>query len=139
LVRLIEESAVQELDRPLASYNRLLDPRSIRRALDVVSKEYVLQVNTHELPWLPGVQQRLRGEGVPMDRRHVEFLLSKEWDQPWSETQADIRPPAQTASQLVDLLLEIGVLGSRPHNRLDVPDLFLAGLGLTRKGGVRRR
>ena len=139
LVRLIEESAVQERDRPLASHNRLLDPRSIRRALDVVSREYVLQVNTHELPWLPGVQRRLHGEGVPMDRRHVEYLLSKDWDQPWSETQPNIRPPAQTASQLVDLLLEIGVLGSRPHNRLDVPDLFLAGLGLTRKGGVRRR
>ena len=139
LVRLIEESAVQERDRPLASHSRLLDPRNIRRALDVVSKEYVLQVNSHELPWLPGVQTRLQGEGVPMDRRHVEYLLSKEWDKPWSETQPNIRPPAQNASQLVDLLLEIGVLGSRPHNRLDVPDLFLAGLGLTRKGGVRRR
>ena len=138
LVRLIEESAVQERDRPLASHSRLLDPRNIRRALDVVSKEYVLQVNSHELPWLPGVQTRLQGEGVPMDRRHVEYLLSKEWDKPWSETQPNIRPPAQNASQLVDLLLEIGVLGSRPHNRLDVPDLFLAGLGLTRKGGVRR-
>jgi len=74
-----------------------------------------------------------------MDRRHVEYLLNREWDQTWSETQSDIRPPAQTASQLVDLLLEIGVLGSRPHSRLDVPDLFLTGLGLTRKGGVRRR
>jgi hypothetical protein len=36
------------------------------------------------------------------------------------------------------LLLEIGVLGSRPNNRIDVPDLFLTGLGLTRKGGVRK-
>ena len=139
LVRLIEESANLERERPLAGYNRLLDPRSIRRALDVVSKEYVLQVNTHELPWLPGVRRRLQGEGVPMDRQHVEYLLGKEWDQSWSQTPPDVRPPAQTPSQLVDLLLELGVLGSRPHGRIDVPDLFLAGLGLTRKGGVRRR
>jgi hypothetical protein len=138
LVRLIEEAASQERDRPLATYNRLLDPRSIRRALDVVSKEYVLQVNTHELPWLPGVQRRLKEHGVPMERRQIESLLSKDWDQPWSSEKPEVRPPAESASQLTDLLLEIGVLGSRPNNRIDVPDLFLAGLGLTRKGGVRK-
>jgi hypothetical protein len=139
LVRLIEEAATQESARPLANYNRLLDPRSIRRALDVVSREYVLQVNTHELPWLPGVEERLKEHGVPMDRRQIENLLNKKWDQPWSKDQPKVRPPAENASQLTDLLLEIGVFGSRPHNRLDVPDLFLAGLGLTRKGGVKKR
>jgi hypothetical protein len=138
LVRLIEESATQERERPLANYNRLLDPRSIRRALDEVSKEYVLQVNTHELPWLPGVQRRLKEHGVPMDRRQIENLLNIDWDRPWNDDQPNIRPPAENASQLTDLLLEIGVLGSRPNNRVDVPDLFLAGLGLTRKGGVRK-
>jgi hypothetical protein len=139
LVRLIEEAAVQERERPLATYGRLLDPRSIRRALDVVSKEYVLQVNTHELPWLPGVEQRLKGHGVPMDRSTVEYLLDKNWGDSWSQNQPTIRPPADNAPQLTDLLMEIGVFGSRPHKKVDVPDLFLAGLGLTRKGGVRRR
>ena len=139
LVRLIEEAAIQERERPLATYNRLLDPRSIRRALDVVSKEYVLQVNTHELPWLPGVEERVRGHGVPLDRRAVENLLEKNWDKPWSQNEPSVRPPADNPSQLTDLLLEIGVFGSRPNKRIDVPDLFLAGLGLTRKGGVMKR
>ncbi len=139
LVRLIEEAATQERERPLATYNRLLDPRSIRRALDVVSKEYVLQVNTHELPWLPGVERRLKGQGVPMDRRTVENLLNDNWDESWSQDQNEVRPSADNPSQLTDLLLEIGVFGSRPHKKIDVPDLFLAGLGLTRKGGVKRR
>ncbi len=139
LVRLIEEAATQERERPLATYNRLLDPRSIRRALDVVSKEYVLQVNTHELPWLPGVERRLKGHGVPMDRRAVENLLAENWGESWSQDQSNVRPPADNTSQLTDLLLEIGVFGSRPQRKLDVPDLFLAGLGLTRKGGVKKR
>jgi hypothetical protein len=138
LVRLIEEAATQERERPLATYSRLIDPRSIRRALDKVSEEYVLSVNTHELPWLPGVKLRLKGQGVPMERRQIENLLSKDWDQPWSDDQHNVPPPAKNASQLTDLLLEIGVLGSRPNNRIDVPDLFLTGLGLTRKGGVRK-
>jgi hypothetical protein len=139
LVRLIEEAAEQEQERPLATYNRILDPRSIRRALDVVSKEYVLQVNTHELPWLPGVERRLKGNGVPMDRRALENLLGEDWDESWSQDQPSVRPPADNPSQLTDLLLEIGVFGSRPNKKIDVPDLFLAGLGLTRKGGVKKR
>jgi hypothetical protein len=139
LVRLIEEAATQGRERTLATYNRLLDPRSIRRALDVVSKEYVLQVNSHELPWLPGVASRLNGHGVPMERRAAENLLSHDWDESWSQDQQVVRPPADNPSQLTDLLLEIGVFSIRPQKRIDVPDLYLAGLGLTRKGGVKRR
>jgi hypothetical protein len=36
----------------------------------------VLQVNTHELPWLPGVKQRLDAASVPMPRREAEKLLA---------------------------------------------------------------
>lgn len=139
LVRLIEKAASQELDRPLATYNRLLDPRSLRRALDDVSKEHVLEVNTHELPWLPGVKDRLDGSGVPMLRREAERLLNHRWDDSWSKSQTDARPPADTASELVTQLTEIGVFKVRPDGRIDVPDLFMAGLGLSRKGGVRKR
>ena len=139
LVRLIEEAAAQERERPLATHNRLLDPRSLRRALDEVSKEYVLSVNTHELPWLPGVERRMKGHSVPMDRRAAEDLLGKDWETPWNSDQRTIRPPADNAVQLTDLLLEIGVFGTRMNKRLDVPDLYLAGLGLTRKGGVKKR
>lgn len=139
LVRLIEKAASQEIERPLATYNRLLDPRSLRRALDEVSKEHVLEVNTHELPWLPGVKDRLEGASVPMLHRDAERLLGRDWDAPWSATQRDARPPANTASELVTQLTEIGVFKVRPDGRVDVPDLFMAGLGLSRKGGVRKR
>jgi hypothetical protein len=105
----------------------------------VVSKEYVLQVNSHELPWLPGVASRLNGHGVPMERRAAENLLSHDWDESWSQDQQVVRPPADNPSQLTDLLLEIGVFSIRPQKKIDVPDLYLAGLGLTRKGGVKRR
>ena len=83
LVRLIEMAAAQQIDRPLATYGRLLDPRNLRRALDDVSKEHVLGVNTHELPWLPGVKDRLNGAGVPMPRREAERLLSARWGESW--------------------------------------------------------
>lgn len=139
LVRLIEKASSQELERPLATYNRLLDPRSLRRALDDVSKEHVLEVDTHELPWLPGVKDRLEGSGVPMPRRDAERLLGHRWDDSWNSTKPDARPPADDVSQLVTQLIDIGVFRVRPDTRIDVPDLFMAGLGLSRKGGVRKR
>jgi hypothetical protein len=139
LVWLIEQAAIQELERQQATYNRLLDPRSLRRALDDVSKDHVLQVNTHELPWLPGVKQRLDGAGVPMPRREAERLLGRQWEDSWNVKTPDARPPADDASGLVTQLIEIGVFRVRPDSRIDVPDLFMAGLGLSRKGGVRKR
>ena len=139
LVRLIEEAAQQERDVPRATHTRLLAPASVRRALDKVSGEHVLQVNTHELPWLPGVARRLKGEGVPIERRYAEKALARDWDGDWGEQTQPIRPPVEKPSDLVDYLVDIGVFRLRPGGRIDVPDLFLAGLGMTRKGGVARR
>jgi hypothetical protein len=138
LVRLIEEAAVQEQWRPKAACGRLLDPGSIRRALDKVSQEHVLEVNTHELPWLPGVAERVKGEYVPMLRRDADRLLANRWDGSWARDPG-VRPPVENSHALVDYLIEIGVFRVRSQDRLDVPDLFLAGLGLRRKGGVSKR
>jgi len=139
LVRLIEEAAQLEREVPRATHNRLLAPTSLRRALDRVSEEHVLQVNTHELPWLPGVAARLKGEGVPMQRSEAEKALARDFDRSWSQGNDSIRPPVDKPADLVDYLVEIGVFRPRSHGRIDVPDLFLAGLGMTRKGGVARR
>lgn len=139
LVRLIEEAAQQERDVPRAAHSRLLAPASLRRALDTVSWDHVLQVNTHELPWLPGVAKRLKGEGAPMPSRNAEHALGRDWDDDWSLKGLSIRPPVEKPSQLVDYLVEIGVFRLRSGGRIDVPDLFLAGLGMTRKGGVARK
>ncbi len=140
LVRLIELAAAQELAAPKASADHLLHPTALRQALDEVSKEHVLQVNTHELPWLSGAVQRLKGASTPIERREVERLLEKNWRGSWTPGQAvDVKPPFTNKKDMVDYLLEIGVFRQRGKDQLDAPDLFLSGLGLKRKGGVQRR
>jgi hypothetical protein len=139
LVRLVEEAAAQERESPRATHNRLLSPRSLRRAIDVVSKEHVLQVNTRELPWLPGVAYRLKDAEVPMRRRETEHLFDKDWEQSWGQEAQIIRPPVEEVRELVDYLVEIGILRLRTNGEIDVPDLFLAGLGLKRRGGVKKK
>jgi energy-coupling factor transporter ATP-binding protein EcfA2 len=136
LVRLVEQAAEQQRNSGrTVRWPRLLDPTSLRRALDVVSQEHVGQ-STNEWPWLPSLTERVRDQQVPWDRRIIDKLIEKHWDAAWSTTGA---APASSAPEFVDYLIEVGVFRARPGNRVDVPDLFLAGLGLKRKGGVRRQ
>ena len=137
LVRLIEKAAVHELDVRRATPPRLLHHTSIRRALDDVSREHVLEVNTSELPWLPGVRNRIRRQLVPLLRKEAEELLGVRFDEPWGDDPL-VRPPAADPHELVDYLLELGVLRERVDGRLDCPDLYRAGLELQGKGGVAR-
>jgi hypothetical protein len=134
-VRLIEEGARQELSHfgSLRS-PRLLEPASLRRALDRVSSDHVAQ-SRDEWPWLEVVRAKLdRSPLVPWDReRDVVRLLEG------FEGAAGSDVPPFEGRELLEYLLEIGILRRRPDDRIDSPDLFLSGLGLRRKGGVKKR
>jgi hypothetical protein len=137
LVRLLEGAAEdQKRSGDLPRAPRLLEPRALRRALDRVSEEHVNQ-SQDEWPWLNALKERFRNEReVPWERRQIERLFSRSWNESWGPK--DVLPPAEGARDLVDYLAEIGVFRDRSDGRIDVPDLFLAGLGLRRKGGVGR-
>ena len=137
LVRLIESAAVNEIANPKTGYNRLIDPTSIRRAIDNVSELQVTQSISNEWPWLEGVRNRIQGEIVPMARQQLESLLSKDWSVSWNP-QREVRPPADDQRGFVNYLVELGIMRQRGDGRLDTPDLYQSGLGLKRKGGVRR-
>jgi hypothetical protein len=135
LVRLLEEAARQEFQhfgnlRP----PRLLEPAALRRALDRVSSDHVAQ-SKDEWPWLEEVRKRLADSRlVPWERdRDVIRLLER------FEPAAHSAAPPFEGRELLEYLIEIGILRRRPDGRIDAPDLFLSGLGLRRKGGVRKQ
>jgi hypothetical protein len=131
-VRLIEEGARQEL-KNFGSLKapRLLEPPSLRRALDRVSDDHVVQ-SKDEWPWLEALKERLRGNPlVPYTEKESIKLLEG------LDANAPALPPFE-GRELLDYLLELGIFRRRPDGRLDAPDLYLAGLGLRRKGGVRK-
>jgi hypothetical protein len=135
-VRLIEEGAGQELVylgaiRP----PRIMEPVSLRRALDRVSGDHVAQ-SLDEWPWLETVKRKLASNPlVPWDREKNVIGLLDDID---VGVVGKVAPPFQ-GRELLDYLLELGILRHRPDGRVDAPDLFLAGLGLRRKGGVKKR
>lgn len=138
LVRMVEVAAeLQRNSSRVPQWPKLLDPTSLRRALDRVSEEHV-QHSLDEWPWLRGLKARIRDEQVPWERRQLERLLDNCWQIAGGEGDA-ARPPADTPHEFVDYLVEVGIFRARFDGRIDVPDLFLAGLGLKRKGGVRKK
>ena len=138
LVQLIEIAAERERSAPRATRTQLLHPVSLRNALDGVSKRHVIGASD-EFRWLMGVKARLqRDREVPWDRKEVEKLLKARWDESWSTTET-VAAPADTPREFVDYLTELGIFRDRGRNQVDVPDLFLAGLELIRRGGVARK
>lgn len=132
-VRLMEEGARQELQHfgTLRS-RRLLEPASLRSALDRVSDDHVA-TSRDEWPWLDAIKGNLHGDPlVPYtEKEAIKFLEGL------SRGKNASSPPFE-GRELLDYLLELGILRRRPDDRIDAPDLFLSGLGLKRKGGVRR-
>ncbi|MCC6558112.1 MAG: hypothetical protein IT372_34625 [Polyangiaceae bacterium] len=139
LVWLIELAAEIELAQPRATGAHLLGHVSVRNALDRVSKEYVDHAQTHEFRWLAGLGERLRRDRkVPWQRRELVQLVAHEFDRSWGTSGEEIRPPGEDPEEVVESLVELGVLRARPDRGFDVPDLYLEGLGLTRRGGVAK-
>ena len=140
LVRLIEQAAGKDaVNRTLRS-PRLIHPTALRQALDDVSDSHVTQGVSSEWPWLEGVKQRLtRDRLVPWLRKEVVDLFDTDWRKSWGRREGPgVRPPVEQPADFVDYLIDLGVFRRRSDDRIDVPDLYLSGLNLRRKGGVRR-
>ncbi|NJL28307.1 MAG: hypothetical protein HC897_10645 [Thermoanaerobaculia bacterium] len=139
LVRLFERAAGKEQANFKAKLPQLLHPTALSQALADVSVDHVRQASSHEWPWLHGVEKRMQQNRLmPLERKELEAVLENGWETSWAN-EADVRPPVDSAEELIDYLLELGVFKERVNNRIDVPDIYLFGLGLRRKGGVQRR
>lgn len=139
LVRLFERAAGKEQANLKAKPPQLLHPTALSQALADVSADHVRQASSHEWPWLYGVEKRMeQNRLMPLERKELEAVLDSDWEESWGK-DADLRPPADSAEDLINYLLELGVFKERPHDKIDVPDIYLFGLGLRRKGGVQRR
>lgn len=141
LVRLFERAATKDASHHTLRAPKLLHPTALRLALDDVSHDHVTQAISNEWPWLEGVRDRLKGQRlVPWSRAEIVSLLERGWNDAWgSGENTDFRPPEERPDRLVDYLVELGIFRRRWDDRIDVPDLYLFGLGLRRKGGVSRR
>jgi hypothetical protein len=136
-VLLVEEAARQELTHfQTLTRPRLLEPASLRRSLDHVSIAHVKN-SLDEWPWLDAVKERLQANPLVPYSVKEEKEVFKLLGGFQTHSQRDL-PPFE-GRDLIEYLVELGIFRRRPDGRLDAPDLFLAGLGLKRKGGVTKK
>lgn len=148
LVRLLALAAdIQNNSARSQKWPKLVDHISLRRALDRVSEEHVAH-SRNEWPWLEDLRASVKGQQVPLARKELEEILEKSLFNKRKILQRTLfdrqKPlqkvlPANNAYDMVEYLVEVGIFRERTVDRIDVPDLFLSGLELKRKGGVRKK
>jgi hypothetical protein len=72
-------------------------------------------------------------------QRGLQKMFDAYWGNSWSDVKPDIRPPARDSKEFIDYLIELGIFSERSGDRIDAPDIYLSGLGLHKKGGVKRK
>jgi hypothetical protein len=130
-INLFSLAAQDEREHRRAS-DTLLSPVSFAAAIEETSKRRILELQ-EEYPWLAEIARVLDGRGVPMDESQLVELLGQV---PWDHLER--RPASCEPTKLIENMLQIGILRRTRDRRLHVPDIYLYGFGLRRKGGIRR-
>ena len=120
------EKALEQL-----SGTALLSPSAIQGAVQEVSSYRVKELE-EDFPWITSLKDVLEGKTLLMQeedfKKCLEDLLSKK--------PTDL--PANSIDKLEDLLISLGIILKSPDKRINMPEIYLHGFGLKRKGGLRR-
>lgn len=125
LLRLFRSAA--ELARDLLQPGVCVPSACFVSAQRVVSDDRVRELKEED-PWLGEVPGLLRGATTPIADDALQARLMPLLD----GADTSRRPRCETAAGVVERLLRRGLLTRRIDQRLDVPELYRAGLGLTR-------
>lgn len=142
LIWLIEKAAAKAISDTRATGSRLIEHVALRRALAIVSDDFVQSAARHELRWIPGLMRRLSEDPlVPWTAREVARLVGRDFDGDWGappsyDGREPIRPPGRDVAEVLENLVQLGIFTLRGDGSYNVADLYLYGLGLRRRGGV---
>ncbi|HOT92426.1 MAG TPA: hypothetical protein PLJ78_09210 [Anaerolineae bacterium] len=132
MLNLFALAAQYERERS-GSGDLVLSPTSFAAAIKQVSELRIKELVEEEYPWLTALRDPLDGQKVPMQRQQLlEILQGIDWQ------AMEHRPPSTDPDKLLDHLLSLGILRRTQDQRIHVPDIYLYGFNLRRKGGIRR-
>lgn len=124
-------------ERALASLeeDRLILPTMIQNALVSVSEDRVKELSVEEYPWLETLKPMLQGMTMLVDQR--TFLNAIDMTR-WTDEDRK-KLPSQTEIGLFDVLMKLGIVYLASDGRVNVPEIYLHGFGMKRRGGLRRK
>ena len=114
--------------------NKLLSPTRLQGALVKVSKDRVEELTLEEYQWLENLIDRLYDKAMLMERKEFLGYLKPGL---WPEDKRE-ELPGKTSEEILEVLLAMGIIMETSDNRINVPEIYLHGFGLKRKGGIKR-
>ena len=114
--------------------NRLILPSMIQNALVRVSEDRVEELK-EEYPWLEKLKTMLSGLTMLVSRD--AFLERIDMNQ-WPENQRK-KLPSQNVQGIFQVLQKLGIILVASDGRINMPEIYLHGFGMKRRGGLRRK
>lgn len=112
---------------------RLLQPQDLQAALQQTSQDRIGELTQEEYPWINDIQVNLKGLEAPIPK---EIFLEAIQNTKWRE---EYRPPHSEAEDILYYLKKLGVVEIRlTDERINIPEIYLYGFEMKRRGGVKR-
>jgi hypothetical protein len=113
---------------------QLLQPSDLQGSLMKTSADRIAELAQEEYPWLEALKASLEDLEVPMPTpKFLEVLRTTSWSKDPSK-----RPPSTEAYNILRRLAQLGVVELRLDGRINVPEIYLYGFKLKRRGGIKR-
>jgi len=134
MLNLFHFAACGRLERGIEKLRgrRLFLPEDLTGALKEVSEHRIGEL-LEEFPWLKLVKTHFQGLLMPVKRddllERLSFAVRSHQEERW---------PSRDPVTIINLLCEIGILEERSDGRFNVPDIYLFGFGMKRRGGPKR-
>lgn len=109
----------------------LLQPSDLQGALMNTSDDRIRELQ-EEYPWLESFKMSLVDLTAPMQK---EVFLDAVNSTRWSPEK---QPPVTNPEAILQYLLQLGIIESRSDGRINMPEIYLYGFKVKRKGGVKR-
>jgi hypothetical protein len=112
----------------------LLQPSDLQGALMDTSEDRIRELAQEEYPWLEALKTSLTGLEVPTAKaKFLEVIGATQWSE-----QLGKRPPTSNQEEVLKHLLQLGIVESRSDGRINMPEIYLYGFEVKRRGGIKR-
>lgn len=108
----------------------LMQPSDLQGALMDTSEDRIRELQ-EEYPWLESLKNSLLGLEAPIPRNIFLNVLK-------SSELIGQQLPSTNSEEILQYLLQLGVIERRSDGRINMPEIYLHGFGVKRKGGVKR-
>lgn len=135
LVLLIGRAAEKERGNPKANPPHLIHHTVLNQALTDLSNAAVASAKS-DWKWLNAIQNSFEKNNVTS--MTISDKMMRQVIHDIGQSDFESRSGLE-GNRLLELLQDLGVIIAKKGSRYDIPDIYLRGLGLTRKGGVKKK